>query len=64
MSITSEMSACDIGAGVAHLTLKLQPEFSKVYAVEPNDEMRKIGSERTKGSQILNGLREKARIQH
>ena len=48
MSITSEMSACDIGAGVAHLTLKLQPEFSKVYAVEPNDEMRKIGSERTK----------------
>ena len=38
---------CDIGAGVAHLTLKLVDRQMKVTAVEPNDEMRKYGMQRT-----------------
>lgn len=38
---------CDVGAGVAHLTLKLVDRGLKVNAVEPNDEMRKYGRERT-----------------
>ena len=40
--------ACDVGAGAAHLTLKLAEYGLKVCAVEPNDAMRKNGMERTK----------------
>ena len=40
--------ACDVGAGAAHLTLKLAEYGLKVCAVEPNDAMRKNGIERTK----------------
>ena len=39
---------CDIGAGVAHLTLLLARKGLTVRAVEPNDAMRKNGIERTK----------------
>jgi ubiquinone/menaquinone biosynthesis C-methylase UbiE len=39
---------CDVGAGVAHLTLMLANAGLKVSSVEPNDEMRKYGTERTK----------------
>lgn len=39
---------CDIGAGVAHLTLHLAERFFKVDAIEPNDEMCKYGIERTR----------------
>jgi len=39
---------CDVGAGVAHLTLKLAQKNIDVDAVEPNDEMRKYGKMRTK----------------
>jgi ubiquinone/menaquinone biosynthesis C-methylase UbiE len=42
------MSACDIGAGVAHLTLELAPFFKDVHAVEPNFEMRKLGAQKTR----------------
>lgn len=38
---------CDVGAGVAHLTLHLLRARLNVVAVEPNDEMRKLGMERT-----------------
>lgn len=38
---------CDVGAGVAHLTLKLVDRDLSVNAVEPNDEMRKYGMQRT-----------------
>jgi SAM-dependent methyltransferase len=38
---------CDIGAGVAHLTLMLAKRGHAVIAVEPNDGMRAIGKERT-----------------
>lgn len=39
---------CDIGAGVAHLTIPLAQAGFIVDAVEPNDAMRKNGIERTK----------------
>lgn len=38
---------CDIGAGVAHLTLMLAKAGLKVKAVEPNDAMRANGKKRT-----------------
>jgi SAM-dependent methyltransferase len=41
--------ACDVGAGVAHLTLELLKRGLDVVAVEPNDEMRRVGSARTQG---------------
>lgn len=39
---------CDIGAGVAHLTLPLAQRHFMVDAVEPNDAMRANGKKRTK----------------
>lgn len=39
---------CDIGAGVAHLTLQLLRHKLIVTAVEPNDAMRALGIKRTK----------------
>jgi ubiquinone/menaquinone biosynthesis C-methylase UbiE len=41
-------SFCDVGAGVAHLTLMLAGRGMKVVAVEPNDAMRALGIQRTK----------------
>ena len=38
---------CDVGAGVAHLTLPLLKCRFSVDAVEPNNEMREIGKQRT-----------------
>lgn len=40
-------SACDVGAGVAHLTLMLAARGIAVTAVEPNDAMRANGIYRT-----------------
>lgn len=40
---------CDIGAGVAHLTLMLADRDLDITAIEPNDAMRKNGINRTKG---------------
>lgn len=40
-------TVCDIGAGVAHLTLPLAAFGCKVDAVEPNDAMRANGQQRT-----------------
>lgn len=39
-------NACDIGAGVAHLTLMLARRGLNVTAIEPNDNMRQLGAER------------------
>ena len=39
---------CDIGAGVAHLTLHHAEKGCKVTAIEPNDDMRRLGMKRTK----------------
>lgn len=38
---------CDVGAGVAHLTLKLAERGFQVVSVEPNDAMRGLGTHRT-----------------
>lgn len=43
---------CDVGAGVAHLTLMLASRGLDVVAVEPNDAMRVNGLKRTE--QLLN----------
>lgn len=40
---------CDIGAGVAHLTLELARLGFHVTAIEPNDAMRANGIKRTQG---------------
>lgn len=40
---------CDVGAGVAHLTLMLAARGLDVTAVEPNDAMRANGIKRTEG---------------
>lgn len=49
--IKSGNSVCDIGAGVAHLTLMLAARGMRVTAIEPNDAMRKGGMKRTCGVQ-------------
>lgn len=46
-NIPMKSKVADIGAGVAHLTLKLANRGLDVTAVEPNDEMRKNGIKRT-----------------
>jgi len=46
--------ACDVGAGVAHLTLMLLTRGLRVVSVEPNDEMRKYGKMRTEGMEGVN----------
>lgn len=43
----SRRTVCDVGAGVAHLTLFLARKDFTVHAVEPNDAMRKNGMRRT-----------------
>ena len=44
----SNAKVCDVGAGVAHLTLMLANRDMNVTAVEPNDAMRANGIKRTK----------------
>ena len=43
---------CDVGAGVAHLTLILAARGLDLVAVEPNDAMRSLGIQRTE--QLVN----------
>lgn len=45
--VRSGDKACDVGAGVAHLTLMLAKYELSVKAVEPNDAMRNNGIKRT-----------------
>lgn len=47
--VTAGAMACDIGAGVGHLTIPLLERGLTVDAVEPNDAMRALGAERTTG---------------
>lgn len=45
----STLNICDVGAGTAHLTIPLALRGHYVTSVEPNDEMRKLGQQRTIG---------------
>lgn len=45
--VKKQDKVCDIGAGVAHLTLMLADRDYDVVAVEPNDSMRRNGIVRT-----------------
>lgn len=47
VQLIESSKACDVGAGVGHLTLELASTGSAVTAVEPNDEMRGRGILRT-----------------
>lgn len=55
--ITNLSKICDVGAGVAHLTLQLAKNGggtkAGIIAIEPNDEMRKLGKDRTKEFQFI-----------
>ena len=51
-------AACDVGAGVAHLTRKLEERGLSVVAVEPNDAMRGFGKTRTKSAKWFDGTGE------
>ncbi len=44
---------CDVGAGVGHLTLMLADRGLLVTAVEPNQAMRVLGLERTRGVESI-----------
>ncbi|MCP4702041.1 MAG: methyltransferase domain-containing protein [Gammaproteobacteria bacterium] len=46
-SIGPGAHVCDVGAGVAHLTIELAKRGLNVVAVEPNDSMRQYGKMRT-----------------
>ena len=46
-NVQKDDNACDIGAGVAHLTLTLASYGLHVVAIEPNDAMRMNGRTRT-----------------
>jgi ubiquinone/menaquinone biosynthesis C-methylase UbiE len=45
--VKQQARICDVGAGVAHLTIPLAKRGFKVDAVEPNDAMRANGTKRT-----------------
>ncbi|HEY9843729.1 MAG: class I SAM-dependent methyltransferase [Candidatus Sericytochromatia bacterium] len=47
MQLPPGARVCDVGAGVAHLTLQLARRGFDVTAVEPNDRMRALGQQRT-----------------
>ena len=47
-SIRKGETICDVGAGVAHLSLELALRDFSVKAVEPNSAMRTLGQKRTK----------------
>lgn len=48
LAMTGGKDVCDVGAGVAHLTLMLAERGYNVSAVEPNDAMRGHGITRTR----------------
>jgi ubiquinone/menaquinone biosynthesis C-methylase UbiE len=51
-AISTGASVCDVGAGVAHLTIQLARRGLRVVAVEPNDAMRANGIVRTNGMSV------------
>ena len=61
--LTGNSRICDIGAGVAHLTIPLASRGFIVDAVEPNDSMRRNGIKRTIKDSKLLGMKELEKIQ-
>ncbi|MCX2717425.1 class I SAM-dependent methyltransferase [Helicobacter sp. MIT 21-1697] len=49
---TGSLKVADIGAGTGNLSIMLLERGCEVVSVEPNDAMREIGIERTKGQKI------------
>jgi ubiquinone/menaquinone biosynthesis C-methylase UbiE len=47
IKLSQHSSVCDVGAGVGHLTIPIAMRHFTVTAIEPNDEMRRLGEERT-----------------
>ena len=56
--VNKESKVCDVGAGAAHLTIKLAEAGLQVSAVEPNDAMKKMESIERKSSAMFSGMRE------
>ena len=54
---------CDVGAGVAHLTLMLAKRKFNVSAIEPNDAMRKMELKEQYLLKMLFGMKEQERKQ-
>ncbi|MBP1549985.1 MAG: class I SAM-dependent methyltransferase, partial [Oscillospiraceae bacterium] len=50
-AITEQSVVCDIGAGTGKLTVPLSAYGCRVYAVEPNDNMRNYGMKNTLGKE-------------
>jgi ubiquinone/menaquinone biosynthesis C-methylase UbiE len=57
-SVGAGARACDVGAGVAHLTRMLEHRGLHVVAVEPNDAMRGFGKTRTRDAAWFDGTGE------
>lgn len=57
MGLNENSKCCDVGAGTAHLTLALANEGLNVVSIEPNDNMRNLGMERTKHLDKVNWLK-------
>lgn len=55
---------CDVGAGVAHLTLELARRGLQVTAVEPNDAMRANGIKRTTAMHNVNWVEGTGEVTH
>jgi len=51
--LTEDAEVADIGAGTGKLTKILQRHFSKVFAVEPNDNMRSHGENNVKSGRVF-----------
>lgn len=46
--VGSNSPVCDVGAGLGHLAIPMSKRHMDIIAVEPNEEMRKLGAERTR----------------
>lgn len=53
IKLPADARVCDVGAGVAHLTLALAARGFELVAVEPNSKMRQLGETRTAGIEAI-----------
>ena len=52
-NVNNKSLICDVGAGIAHLTLMFLKKGFSVIAIEPNDAMRNHGIKRTKKFELV-----------